>query len=96
MQLDLSAFVSKLLRNLLPLERPRAKLFFRAKGAHALSLRVTSLLSELQCLKLQLQELRQSIRDSGSQSASLDQPSDVLEVVETMHLGRLRAERALT
>ncbi|CAE7550659.1 unnamed protein product [Symbiodinium sp. CCMP2456] len=31
-----------------------------------------------------LQELRQSIRDSGSQSASLDQPSDVLEVVETM------------
>ena len=37
--------MSKLLRNLLPLERPRAKLFFRAKGAHALSLRVTSLLS---------------------------------------------------
>lgn len=31
-----------------------------------------------------IQELRQSIRDSGSQSASLDQPSDVLEVVETM------------
>jgi len=31
-----------------------------------------------------LQELRQSIRDLGSQSASLDQPSDVLEVVEKM------------
>ncbi|CAE7721183.1 unnamed protein product [Symbiodinium sp. CCMP2592] len=33
---------------------------------------------------LQEPELRQSIRDLGSQSASLDQPSDVLEVVETM------------
>ena len=41
----LECFREQASAELLPLERPRAKLFFRAKGAHALSLRVTSLLS---------------------------------------------------